>query len=93
LFPGIVQRGALSVAELSGAPLAIAPDHWTDGCAMLIERIWGADGPDILFRSWLDPETGRALHVEATRAEDPDRFLVAPRRWTEAGQAEGIAAE
>jgi N-methylhydantoinase B len=93
LFPGVVQRGAVLIAERSGALLAIAPDHWTDGCPCLIERIWGEDGPDILCRSWLDPGTGRALHVEATRAEDPDRFLVAPRRWTEAGRTEQIAAE
>ena len=85
LFPGIVQRGAVLFAERSGAPLALAPDHWTDGCPSLIERIWGEDGPDILFRTWLDPESGRALHVEATRAGDPDRFITAPVRWTEAG--------
>jgi N-methylhydantoinase B len=86
LFPGIVQRGAVLFAERSGAPLALAPDHWTDGCPSLVERMWDEDGPDIMFRTWLDPESGRALHVEATRAGDPDRFLTAPVRWTEAGK-------
>ncbi len=91
LFPGVVQRGAIAVAEASGAPLAIAPDHWSDGCPVLIERLWGADGPDVIFRSWLDPETGRALQVEALLGEDRDRFIVAPVRWTEAAQARKAA--
>jgi N-methylhydantoinase B len=92
LFPGVVQHGAVAVAQASGAPLAIAPDHWTDGCAVLIERLWGADGPEVIFRSWLDPESGRALQVEALLGEDRDRFIVAPVRWTEAGNAERAAA-
>ena len=92
LFPGVVQHGAVAVAEASGAPLAVSPDHWTDGCAVLIERLWDADGPDVIFRSWLDPESGRALQVEALLGEDRDRFMVAPVRWTEAGNAERAAA-
>jgi N-methylhydantoinase B len=91
LFPGVVQHGAVAVAEASGAPLAIAPDHWADGCAMLIERLWGEDGPDVIFRSWLDPETGRALQVEALLGEDRDRFVAAPIRWTEAAEARKAA--
>ena len=71
---------------------AISPDHWTDGCAVLIDRLWDADGPDVIFRSWLDPESGRALQVEALLGEDRDRFMVAPVRWTEAGNAERAAA-
>jgi N-methylhydantoinase B len=90
LFPGVVQQGAVAVAEASGAPLAIAPDHWADGCPVLIERLWGEDGPDVIFRSWLDPETGRAFQVEALLGEDRDRFIAAPVRWTEA--AETLAA-
>lgn len=85
LYPGVVQRGDIAVAEYGGAALAKAPDHWTTGCACLVEPLWpdGA-GPDITYRSWLDPLTGRALHVEAVVAGEEDTFLVAPRRWTDA---------
>jgi N-methylhydantoinase B len=85
LYPGVVQRGGVAVAEVSGAPLALAPDHWTMGCPVLIEDPWDAvDAPDVSYRSWLDPETGRALHVEAIVDGDNDSFLVAPSRWAEA---------
>jgi len=85
LYPGVVQRGGVALAEVSGAPLALAPDHWTSGCPALIERPWGGNGPDVSYRSWLDPETGRALHVEAIVDGDVDSFWVAPSRWVEAG--------
>src|SRR5262249_1754621 len=85
LYPGVVQRGDVAVAEASGAPLAVAPDHWTSGCPALIERPWGSDGPDVSYRSLLDPETGPLLHVEAIVGGDTDSFLVAPSRWVEAG--------
>jgi N-methylhydantoinase B len=91
LFPGVVQHGGVAIAEVSGAPLAVAPDHWTDGCPVLVERLWGEDGPDVIFRSWLDPQTGRALQVEALLGEDCDRFVVAPIRWTEAAEARKAA--
>jgi len=84
LYPGIVQRGSVAVAEVSGAPLAIAPDHWTEGCAVLDEQRWGDRGPDVIYRSWLDPESGRALHVEVLLGDEKSGFLVAPTRWTEA---------
>ena len=45
MFPGVVQHGAVAVAEASGAPLAVAPDHWTDGCPVLIERLWEDEPP------------------------------------------------
>ena len=90
LFPGVVQYGGIAVAEASGARLADAPDDWTKGCACLVEPLWpeGA-GPDVIYRSWLDPLTGRALHVEAVVGGEVDNFLVAPRRWTEAGLVAG----
>ncbi len=85
LYPGVVQQGGIAVAEQSGARLARAPDHWTAGCACLVERLWPeGSGPDVVCRSWLDPLTGRALHVEAVLEGEEDTFLVAPRRWTEA---------
>jgi N-methylhydantoinase B len=83
LYPGVVQRGAVAYSQQSGAPLAIAPDHWTDGCAVLEERR-REDGPAVVHRSYLDPRDGRVLHVEATLAGEPRAFEVSPRRWTEA---------
>jgi N-methylhydantoinase B len=84
IYPGVLQRGAIAVAELSGAPLARAPDHWTDGCPTLIERRGDADDPDIWYRTWLDPQTGRSLHVEAVVGDDERSFEVSPARWINA---------
>jgi N-methylhydantoinase B len=82
LYPGVVQRGAVAYSQHSGAPLAISPDHWTDGCPVLQERRRDA-GPAVVVRSYLDPRDGRALHVEATLEGEPRGFEVSPRRWTE----------
>lgn len=85
LFPGVIQRGDGAIAEQSGAFLARAPDHWTAGCPCLVERRWPeGTGPDVSYRTWLDPLTGRALHVEAVLNDEPDAFFVLPRRWTQA---------
>jgi N-methylhydantoinase B len=84
IYPGVIQRGAIAVAEASGAPLARAPDHWTDGCPMLIERRGDTNGPDIFYRTWLDPKTGRSLHVEAVVGDAGRSFEVAPTRWVNA---------
>jgi N-methylhydantoinase B len=84
LYPGVVQRGAVAVAELSGALLARAPDHWTDGCPLLIERRGGKEDPDIYYRTWLDPQSGRSLHVEAVVGDAERSFEVTPRRWIDA---------
>jgi N-methylhydantoinase B len=81
LYPGVVQRGAVAYSERTGAPLAISPSHWTDGCAILEERRRDA-GPAVIIRSYLDPRDGRALYVEATLQGEPRGFEVSPRRWT-----------
>ena len=86
LFPGVVQCGAVAYAEASGTPLAVAPDHWTDGCPVLVDRPW-ADGPPVEYRSYLDPGSGRVLQVEAVLAGAPRSFAVYPDRWTSAGVA------
>jgi N-methylhydantoinase B len=86
LYPGVVQRGAIAYAEASGAPLAVAPDHWTDGCPVLVERRW-PDGPPVVVRTYLDPGTGRALHTEVALEGAPRTFEVAPRRWAGASNA------
>jgi len=80
---GVVQRGSVAYAEESGTPLAVAPDHWTDGCPVIGERRW-ADGPEIEVRTYLDPGSGRALHVEVALADAPRSFEVSPDRWTAA---------
>jgi N-methylhydantoinase B len=81
LYPGVVQRGTAAYAARSGSLLAFAPDHWTDGCPVLVERLWGDDGPDVELRTYLDPVTGRALHVEAAVGDHPRTFEVNPDRW------------
>jgi N-methylhydantoinase B len=86
LYPGVVQRGNVAYAQESGAPLAVAPEHWTDGCHVLEERRWPDAGPDVVFRSYLDPRTGRSLHVEVALAGEPRSFEVSPRRWTAGGR-------
>lgn len=82
LYPGVVQRGRYAVAEASGALLAVAPDHWTEGCPVLVEDLWGDDGPPVTVRTYLDPGSGRALHVEAVVADAPRSFAVEPARWS-----------
>ena len=83
LFPGVVQRGPVAYAEASGTALAVAPDHWTDGCPVIVERPWTA-GPGVEYRTYLDPGSGRALHVEVALAGAPRSFSVLPARWTAA---------
>ncbi|MCU1463658.1 MAG: hypothetical protein JWO37_3733 [Acidimicrobiales bacterium] len=83
LYPGVAQRGAIAVAEASGAPLAIAPRHWTDGCPFL-EEPYRAEGPAVVVRTWLDPRTGRALHVDVVPAGAARAFEVMPFRWVSA---------
>jgi N-methylhydantoinase B len=86
LYPGVVQRGAVAFAERSGTPLAIAPDHWTDGCAVLEQPLpERGPGPEIIVRAYLDPRTGRSLYVESVPAGEGRAFEVGPKRWTEAG--------
>jgi N-methylhydantoinase B len=83
IYPGVMQRGCVAYAEASGAPLAIAPDHWTDGCPIHVERRW-PDGPPVVFRSYLDPGSGRSLFVEVALEDAPRSFEMSPRRWTAA---------
>jgi N-methylhydantoinase B len=81
LYPGVVQRGPVAFAAMSGAPLAVAPAHWTDGCPTIEAPVPGA-GIAVVERSYLDPRTGRLLHVEAVPAGVGRSFDVLPDRWT-----------
>jgi N-methylhydantoinase B len=85
LSPGVVQRGTVAFAAASGTPLAIAPDRWTDGCALLEEPVPGPD-PGLVQRAYLDPGTGATLHVEVVPAGASVSFQVLPARWTDAEQ-------
>jgi N-methylhydantoinase B len=84
LYPGVVQHGPLAIAEDSGAVLAVAPAHWTDGCPRLEQRSANGGASGVVIRTYLDPATGRALHVEAVPDGEGRAFAVLPRRWTAA---------
>jgi N-methylhydantoinase B len=84
LYPGVVQRGPLAVAEDSGAVLAVAPGHWTDGCPRVEQQTVTGPGREYVTRTYLDPVSGRALHVEVALIGDGRTFEALPRRWTAA---------
>jgi hypothetical protein len=52
---------------------------------VLAERRWDDEGPDVHYRTYLDPRSGRSLLVEVALADAPRGFLVNPRHWSEAG--------
>jgi N-methylhydantoinase B len=82
LFPGIVQRGRHAISLHSGALLAEAPAHWTDGCPVL-EEPYPSTGPvPLVLRSYLDPVTGHALHSELLPQGEGRSFATLPDRWT-----------
>jgi len=78
LYCGVEQHGAFAYASVSGAPLARAPDHWTDGCPTLEE----VRGGRLLIRHYLDPLTGKFLFVEALPRGEPRTIDIRPKRWT-----------
>lgn len=78
IAPGIEQRGGCAVSERSGAVLAKAPAHWSDGCPVLTEPV--VDG--IETRHYLDPATGHILHTEVAAADEPRSFESSPARWS-----------
>jgi N-methylhydantoinase B len=88
LYCGIEQRGAVAYASVSGAPLARAPDHWTDGCPTLDEL----RGERLLIRYYLDPVTGKYLFVEALPRGEPRTIDSRPKRWIQAAVAASEAA-
>jgi N-methylhydantoinase B len=88
LYPGIEQHGDIAYATASGAPLARAPDHWTDGCPVIDEHI----GRRLLVRYYLDPLTGRFLWVDALPRGEHRTMEVNPKRWLEAARRTPAAA-
>lgn len=80
LYPGVEQVGGYAVASESGAVLARAPDHWTDGCPMQCYRL----GDDAEVSVYLDPLTGRSLFVDVVPVGMTRSFSCLPRRWIDA---------
>lgn len=77
---GVEQRGNIAVATLSGAPLAQAPDFWADGCPTLVE----VEKDAYERRAYLDPVSGRYLHIEIVPIGEENSFEFLPKRWVEA---------
>ncbi len=84
LYHGVAQRGRVAVALDSGAVLAVAPAHWTDGCPVLETERRSSVGAPWTLRTFLDPRSGRALHAEAVPPGSPRSFTTAPDHWTKA---------
>ncbi|WP_185996333.1 hydantoinase B/oxoprolinase family protein [Nocardioides campestrisoli] len=78
IAPGVEQRGRYAVSTRSGAVLVEAPQHWSDGCPVLVEEV----SPGVETRAYLDPRTGHALHVEVALASEERSFESTPRRWS-----------
>ena len=68
----------------TGAPLAIAPTHFTDGCPVLEERRSFDSGLAVVTRSYLDPGSGHIIVTDVVPEGEPRAFATAPRRWTTA---------
>ncbi|RZI53610.1 MAG: hydantoinase B/oxoprolinase family protein [Pseudonocardia sp.] len=81
LAAGVVQRDNVAFAERSGAPLAVAPAHWTDGCPRLVE-----DDPakPVVLTKYLDPITGTVLHADLVPRGWGRSFATLPDRWVNA---------
>ena len=81
LYPGVEQRGHRAYATRTGALLAEAPSHWTDGCPTIEERIPTRSGRCVVIESFLDPLTGHALHIDVHLDGQQRSFETLPNRW------------
>lgn len=82
LASGVEQRGAVAVSERSGAPLAISPRSWTDGCPRVHRFL--PSSPDVDIVAYLDPSTGHLLAVDVARVGAQRSFESSPERWSRA---------
>jgi N-methylhydantoinase B len=78
LYPNVWTVSGVAYAGFSGAPLGVAPGHWTDGCPVLIEPLGDVR---VVSRAYLDPITGAALAVEAVPAAASRSFSSEPSWW------------
>lgn len=85
LYVGVSQHGSVAVSERSGAPLAVSPNSWTDGCPT-IEHFVPSSG-DVNVVAYLDPGSGHLLAVDVRLEGGGRSFNTAPKRWTEAKAA------
>ena len=81
LAPGVIQRGRVAISEKSGAPLAISPGNWVDGCPYISG--FGNESYQTDFVAYLDPLSGDLLAVDVTEKGYGCSFEIAPKRWTE----------
>jgi N-methylhydantoinase B len=88
LYPGVEQKESIAYAIASGAALALAPDHWTDGCPTLEDL----RGERLLVRSYLDPLTGTILFVDTLPRGEKRTISTLPARWVRAANAAFAAA-
>lgn len=80
LYIGVDQKGAVAVSVRTGAPLAVSPDHWTDGCPVIRNFIPSAKGVSI--DAYLDPGSGHLLAVDVALEDQGPSFRSSPNRWT-----------
>jgi N-methylhydantoinase B len=86
---GVEQRGTVAVAIGSGAPLALSPNDWLDGCPTLSEIRTTRAGRNLTTTTYLDPRTGSALCVDAVLDGEQRSFGSRPKRWVTAGEGQG----
>ncbi len=80
LHPGVEQQGGVAVSVRSGAPLAVSPGHWTDGCPTIPQLFPMGEG--VQARGYIDPGSGHLLFVDVTIADQRRSFESSPDRWT-----------
>ncbi|MDG2003897.1 MAG: hydantoinase B/oxoprolinase family protein [Novosphingobium sp.] len=80
LYPGVIQHGDIAVAEKSGAPLAVSPGNWLDGCPIL-DTLLDERGGGLVMRAHLDPLSGRILFADVLFADEGPSMEVRPQRW------------
>ena len=78
---GVEQQGGVAISTRSGAPLALAPDHWTEGCPVIRNFLPARDNVEVI--AYLDPITGHTLFVDVVALGTPRSFETAPHRWTQ----------
>jgi N-methylhydantoinase B len=91
LAPGVAQQGRVAVSEASGAPLAVSPGPWIDGCPRIHNFVATPSETDVT--AYLDPETGDLLIVDVAPTGAACSFSSMPRRWVQPSAATSIAAE
>lgn len=79
---GVEQRGSVAVSSRSGAPLALSPGHWMEGCPRIHNFV--TTHPDVDIIAYLDPATGHLLLVDVAPVGSAYSSTSVPQRWVEA---------